>query len=146
MTKTDQAKERLRQHLTHLNATGYIDPYQIIRDKVYYYKEVMSALKILGITNDSGVKLKNFDVEAFISALHETKNKHVKQITHRKAKSIGQKMSKSRIDMNEIIKQNETQPKVEVSMPRLIDQYTDQELKDELTARGWHGELMKTMQ
>jgi hypothetical protein len=187
MTKTEQAKERLRQHLTHLNRIGWIDQYQIVRDKVYYYKEVMSALKLLGITNDSGHKLKDFDTEAFIHALHETKIKQARQIAPRKAKAIGQKMYKDRNDLANklyeavrklpiVIKHPEPSYK---TLPDIIDEnkqpikafglesekqsneieremfeanqellanFTDQELKDELTSRGWHGELMKVME
>jgi hypothetical protein len=140
-------KDMLRKHLETLMHTKYISRNDLIRDGAYYAKNVIPYLVKMGHVTPEGFLIREFLIEPVIQTLWTTKPKKApKEIAPKAAKSIGQKMSKSRIDLKEIIKQNETQPKVEFKMLRIIDGYTDQELKDELTARGWHGELMKTMQ
>ena len=140
-------KEILRQHLLELHRTNWIRESDLIRDNAYYARDVFPQLIKKGYIAPYGILIHYFDIDAFIDGLYLCRTKEpIKAIGKKSAKSIGQKMSKSRIDMKEILKQNSTFDFGPFGNGNSLESYSDKQLKDELTARGWHGELMKTMQ
>jgi len=101
-------KEILRQHLINLlllpNAT--LRTSDLVRDKAYYAKNVIPFLVKMGHITPEGNLIRVFDPEPIIKTLWTTKKvKTIRQIAPRKAKAIGQKMSKS---MQQIIDENKS--------------------------------------
>jgi len=152
MTKTDQAKNKLRKHLIRLINEKWILPLRLVDEKVYYSKEVFPFLKQYGIVNEFGLLIEGatVDVEKIIEMLPDFKKKPVKQISPRRARSIGETMRKT---LQDAIDQNvtSTMPLLEIEPEVKEDYYSsrirlasDEQLFDELKARGWSGELTKT--
>jgi hypothetical protein len=145
------SKEVLRQHLENLLATGEINNYYLQRDGAYYAKDVFAQLLKKGFITNYGTLIQPFNIERFIDGLYLCRTKEpIKAIGKRAAKSIGQKMSKSRIDIAEIIKQNEHRPTYEdraaidynaIPKANPLESIPTEDLLLEIARRGFSGSV-----
>lgn len=147
-------KEILRQHLLELHRTNWIRESDLIRDNAYYARDVFPQLIKKGYIAPYGILIHYFDIDAFIDGLYLCRTKEpIKAIGKKSAKSIGQKMSKSRIDMKEIIKQNSTptyEDRAALDMEHCVDvkpkanpleKFSVEDICLELSRRGYRGSM-----